>query len=165
MKKFAFLCLLLAGILSPPLTAQTAQRTVLAYAGGTETLPNNYTVCWTLGEAFVATKQSIDTKIIVTEGFQQPECGTVPTVELPDAKGTVSISPNPTGSTLNITLSAMPTASIRAFLSDAGGRTLREVQLMELNTPLDLSNLPTAWYALTLTDGKNWVRTVKIIKE
>lgn len=165
MKKSHFLLLLLAATLSMPLMAQTAQRTVLAQAGGSAILPNNYTVCWTLGEAFVATRQGPDAQIMVTEGFQQPERGTVPTVELPDAKGTVSLSPNPTGGTLNITLSAMPVTSIRAFLSDANGRTLREIQLTELNTPLDLSDLPSAWYALTLSNGKNWMRTVKIIKE
>lgn len=164
MKKFTFLCLLLAATIPPSLMAQTAERIVLANAGGSAVV-SGYTVCWTLGEAFVATKQSPDAQIIVTEGFQQPERGTVPTVELPDAKGTVSLSPNPTGGTLNIILSDIPASPIRAFLTDAGGRILRELQLTELNTPLDLSNLPTAWYALTLSDGKNWARTVKVIKE
>lgn len=145
MQKHRSIPLLFAAIASTALSAQTAQRTVLANAGTTATLPNNYTVSWTLGEAFVATRTATAAKLIVTEGFQQPESGTVPTIELPDAIGQVTISPNPTGNALTIALLQMPAVALRARLIDASGHTLREADLHDLTTVLHLTGLPAAW--------------------
>lgn len=148
-----------------PLFAQTVERDVLANAGGTATLPNNFTVSWTLGEAFVATRQNTPDTILVTEGFQQPETGIIPTLELPDAVGQITIAPNPAGDALYISLSAIPTVALRASLLDLNGRALREAALNDLHTTLDLHGLPASTYVLSLTDGKNWTRALQVVKQ
>jgi len=164
MKYYSFSLLLWHFLAS--LSAQTVERDVLANAGGTDPLPGGYTVSWTLGEAFVATRTSADLQIIVTEGFQQPDSlGIIPTIDLPDAIGQITISPNPAGNALSIMFSELPSALLRARLIDAGGRTLREATLTDLTTVLDLTGLPAAWYVLSLSDGKGWVRAVQVVKQ
>jgi len=148
------------------LAAQTTERDVLANAGNTVTLSSGHTVSWTLGETFVATRSSPNLQIIVTEGFQQPTNGTVSTAfDLPDAIGNVIVSPNPTSNTLNITFSKMPLAPIHARLADASGQTVWQLRLSEVTTVLDLTGLPASWYILSLTDGKQWIRGIKVVKQ
>ncbi len=167
LKTIACLALLLA-LCAASLSAQTKERDVLANAGGTATISsagNNYTVSWTLGETFVATRQSTSPALIITEGFQQPDSGIVPTIELPNALGQVTIAPNPAGDALHISLSALPTAPLRAALLDLSGRTLREAALTDVRTTLDLRGLPAAGYVLSITDGKGWVKAVQVVKQ
>lgn len=148
------------------LAAQIKERDVLANAGSTATLSSGHTVSWTLGETFVATRSSPNLQIIVTEGFQQPTDGTVSSaIDLPDAIGKVIVSPNPTSNTLNITFSKIPLAPIHARLADASGRTVRQLRLSELTTVLDLTGLPASWYILSLTDGKQCIRGIKVVKQ
>ncbi len=150
------------------LPAQTAERTVLANAGGGASIAGGRHISWTLGEDFVATRASANAPVVyVTEGFQQPNSGTVPTVDLPDAIGQVTVSPNPAGDALSITFQEAPPAGLRlrAHLADAGGRILREVEIADPATTLDLRGLPPAWYALVLTDGNTWVRSVGVVKQ
>jgi hypothetical protein len=148
------------------LNAQVTEREVLANAGNTATLSSGYTVSWTLGETFVSTRTSLMDSLIVTEGFHQPEDGIIsPTLDLPDAGGKITVSPNPTNGVLDITLSALPATPVNATLSDLGGGTLRKIIITDLVTSLDLQGLPAAVYMLSLTDGKQWVRSVKVVKQ
>lgn len=151
------------------LSAQTVERDVLANAGGTAII-SGYTVCWTLGEAFVATRYAPDCMVILTEGFQQGEaadnfvCPTV-AVEGPTGGSRIHLFPNPTQGTLTIDLGQLPTAPLHAMLTDAAGRTLRTIMLSEATTTLDLQGLPTAVYVLSLNDKKGWVRAVQVVKQ
>lgn len=154
----------LALLLCSALSAQTTERDVLANAGGTADIPG-YTITWTLGETFVATRENADATIILTEGFQQPESGMVPTFDLPGDDQTVTVAPNPAGNSLTISLSKMPAVPLRATLTDAAGRSVREETVTGQTTTLDLQGLPAAWYFLSLSDGKTWSRTVKVVKQ
>jgi len=148
------------------LNAQITEREVLANAGNTVTLSSGHTVSWTLGEAFVATRTSLMDSLIVTEGFHQPEDGILtPTLDLPDAGGKITVSPNPTNGVLDITLSALPAAPLNVTLSDLSGRTLQKIIITDLATSLDLQGLPAAVYILSLTNGKQWMRSVKVVKQ
>lgn len=159
------ICLFLLPFVGNALFAQSAERSVLANAGNSALITGGYSVAWTLGESFVATRADTDLQIVVTEGFHQPEQGTVPTIDLPNQPGQITIAPNPAGNTLNITFPVLPATPLHALLTDAAGRTLRETDLLDLSTALDLAGLSPAWYALILSDGKNWIRSVKIIKQ
>lgn len=160
-----FLTFLLCTALGNSLLAQTIERQVLANAGGTATLPDNYTISWTLGESFVAVRAAaIQPVLYFTEGFQQPESSTVPTIELPDDDGQIVVSPNPAGNTLLIALPQRPARTLYARLCDANGHMLRTADLTDLATALDLTGLPAAWYILSITDGKQWLRTVQVVK-
>jgi len=165
---FPLVCVLaLAACPCRYLAAQTAERTVLANAGAAASIAGGHHISWTLGETFVATRTDAGAPpvLVVTEGFQQPNSGTVPTVDLPDAAGQVTVSPNPAGDALNIALSELPAASLRITLFDLNGRILREDALTGLTTTLDLRGLPAALYILTLTDGKGWARAVQVVKQ
>jgi len=160
-------CLFLLSISGNAIFSQTVERDVLANAGGTAVItPDNYTVAWTLGETFVATRTSPIVSLIVTEGFHQPEGSPgSPSVELPDAGGKVTISPNPTNGMLDITLSTLPITPLHVTLSDLSGRILREIRVTDLASTLDLQGLPAAIYVLSVTDGTQWVRSMKVVKQ
>ncbi len=161
-------CLLLLSVSGNAIFSQTVERDVLANAGGTALITDSMTVTWTLGETFVATRNSGQPQIIVTEGFHQPEDTipiTIPTIELPDTGGKVTISPNPTNGMLDITLSTLPNAPLHVTLSDLSGRILREIRITDLTSTLDLQGLPAAIYILSLSDGKQWVRSMKVVKQ
>ena len=152
------------------LGAQSAERDVLANAGGTAAIPG-YTVAWTLGEAFVQTHYAPECVVVLTEGFQQSAsapgflCPTVG-VESPADGSLITVYPNPAESTVTIDLGRLPAATpLRAVLTDVAGRTLRTIALTEQTATLDLSGLPAALYILSLTDGKGWARAVQIVKQ
>lgn len=161
------LALLLCGALS----AQTAERNVLANAGGTDSI-SGYIISWTLGETFVDTRYAHNCVVILTEGFQQSEAPAnfqcppeYVAVDGPAEGSRIHVFPNPTQSTLTIDLGQQPAAPLRATLTDAAGRTLRTLTLTEATTVLDLHELPAAWYFLAFSDGKNWAATVKVVKQ
>jgi hypothetical protein len=157
--------LALALLLYSTLSAQSTERTVLANAGGSTAIPSGHTVTWTLGESFVATRASATSPVLlVTEGFQQPTSGTVPTLDLPDAAGQVTVSPNPADDALRIALSEPPAMPLLITLLDLNGRILREEALSDLATTLDLRGLPAALYILRLTDSKGWLRAIQVVK-
>ena len=66
---------------------------------------------------------------------------------------------------LGITLSALPLSPRHVTLLDLTGRQLRESTLTDLYTELDLQGLPGALYILSLTDGKQWVRSIRVVKQ
>jgi len=161
------LALLTCGVLG----AQSAEREVLANAGGTASI-TGYTVAWTLGEAFVQTHYDTGCVVVLTEGFQQSApapgflCPTVVGVEGPTDGGLITVFPNPAESTVTIDLGRPPAAApLRAVLTDVAGRTLRTVALTEQTATLDLSGLPAALYILSLTDGNGWARAVQVVKQ
>lgn len=162
-------CLLLLSVSGNAIFSQTVERDVLANAGGTALITtDSMTVTWTLGETFVATRNSGQPQIIVTEGFHQPEDTIpiiIPTIELPDTGGKITISPNPTNGMLDITLSTLPGAPLEVMLSDLSGRILRQIRITDLTSTLDLQGLPAAIYILSLSDGKQWVRSMKVVKQ
>jgi len=160
------IALLTCGVLG----AQSAERDVLANAGGTAIIPG-YTITWTLGEAFVQTRYATDCVVVLTEGFQQSApapgflCPTVG-VEGPADGSLITVFPNPAESTVPIDLGRMPVATpLQAVLTDVAGRTLRTIALTEQTATLDLSGLPAALYILSLTDGKGWARAVQVVKQ
>ena len=166
MQKTIFCLVLFFRLYATDLSAQSTERDVLANAGGTAVIPG-YIVTWTLGEAFVATRENAMAQIIITEGFQQPDSiATVPTIELPGEGGpTVTVSPNPAGNSLSIMLSENPANPVHLQLTDANGRNLREETLSSQATSLDLRGLPAALYFLSLSDGKDWAKTLKVVKQ
>lgn len=151
-------------LLCAVLNAQTVQRQVLANAGSSATIPG-YTVSWTLGEDFVDTRQSAAPVVYLTEGFQQPEPGTSPTLDLPEAGTQITVSPNPAHNALNVSVSEPPASPLHMVLLDLQGRILQEAALSDTVATLDLSALPDAVYILSLTDGKGWKRAVQVVKQ
>ncbi len=166
MLKTLFSAFALALLACGALSAQTAQREVLANAGGAAAIPG-YTISWTLGEDFVATRQSAAAPVVyLTEGFQQPESGAIsPTLDLPDSGGQITVSPNPAGNSLRVALSEPAAVPLRMMLLDLHGRILRDEALAGAAATLYLSGLPAALYILSLTDGKGWTRAVQVVKQ
>ena len=88
----------------------------------------------------------------------------VSTIELPEALGKVTVSPNPVFDALQISFSKLTTSPVRAVLTDLNGRTLHSTEIHNQETVLDMNGLPAAVYILSLTDGKRWTKSVKVVK-
>lgn len=143
------------------LRAQNIERHVLATAGGFGE-QNGVSVSWTLGEAATATLA--DGTIVLTQGFQQPGNDTTTTaVGQSIGNFIVKIYPNPAGDALTLELPLE--MQLQASLSDAAGRTLAAQVVSGTTASFDVSQLPAAAYFLRLSDGKSWVKTVKILKD
>lgn len=145
------------------ISAQTIERQVIANAGGYGE-NNGILVSWTLGE--VATATLIDDTIILTQGFQQPsDTVIVNVVELSYDDIIVKIYPNPIQNDLIVEVFEFPPVPLFISISDPAGKTLIEQKLTGLTTSLDVSNLPSALYFIQLSDGKSWMKAVKIVKK
>ncbi len=145
--------------------AQRIERDVLANSSGQASI-GSININWTLGEAFVATR--MQTTLILTEGFHQKEdVSTIsPTIELTGDRSTiVTISPNPSEGLLYITLDKTPDLLLQATVSDLLGRTLHRIRLSAKQTIIDIHNLPSGIYVVSILDGKNPPRGATIVKK
>ena len=152
MRKILFVAALLftAGAAS----AQTA----VATAGG-EAGTMNYTV----GQPFVETAQSDAGSL--APGVQQAYTITTVDVGVGDVAANIELSayPNPVADRLTLSVADTDRA-LRYTLTDNNGRALATSEIADAITEIDMANLVPAVYFLRVDDGKNMVRTFKIIK-
>ncbi|MCT4580168.1 MAG: T9SS type A sorting domain-containing protein [Flavobacteriales bacterium] len=114
---------------------------------------------WTIGETVVSTED--DGNNIITQGFHQPQV-TVSTVE-EQLTTTFSIFPTPVTNILTIKASkANPNTT--AFISDLNGKSVRSFLLTELTTQLNIEELSSGIYLLTIKEDDT-MNTYKIIKK
>ncbi len=77
----------------------------------------------------------------------------------------LSIFPNPTSENLNLHLNDFKNESLTYMLFDKYGKQITSVQICSQNTEINMSDLPTADYLLTiLDDNMRIVQSFKIIK-
>lgn len=164
MKFVYFITVSILFIVETTSSAQSLERQVLAASGG-YSVNNDFSISWTLGE--VATETLTDYKLYLTQGFQQPDSsGVVPVIELPYGNILVRVFPNPVNDVLNVEVSALlRPGSIKIGLTDLNGRLITEQKLDGLTSTIEMRQLPASTYFLYLTDGKTWVKSVKILKQ
>ena len=145
------------------LNAQSIERDVIASAGGYFE-NDEISISWTLGEVITETVSTSDNRIILTQGFQQPDNVAklkAPTdeVKLPDMTSiSMSLFPNPTTDNVYLTIKSEEIERVTLDLVDMNGRILYSEQLDLTNNrisnyTLDISRLPAATYMVLLTDN------------
>ena len=167
--KIALLLILIfiLSILSKSGYGQIIERQLISTTGNLSNSAN-LQVSATSGEIVVSTQSS--GTIVLTQGFQQPSLEDfVGTINIDDIKSDISISPNPTISTINIIIKSPNQVDLKLEILDLSGTRVLPVQTLsfagETKKTLDFSQLPSNTYLLLFRDkNSNAVKVFKIIK-
>ena len=158
MKKLVFTIFMMT------LACAVMAQTDIVPAGGTAT-GGAGTVTYTVGQIAVQSADNGDKSVL--EGVQQPyEIQTVGINDYPGITLDAVVYPNPTMNVLNLRISnyEIPSEGLTAQLYDANGRLLQTVTVSDLETRFDLGTYATATYQLRVLDGKQLLKTFKIVK-
>lgn len=119
----------------------------------------NGIIDFTIGEVVIATAG--DANHDITQGFHQTNWNFVGLEDF--ALGIeASIFPNPTQNILNIKVKEYQ--DLNYCLNDSQGKIIREGQLAESETAINVSELPVGSYSLTLLNKNEQIKTFKLIK-
>lgn len=168
MKKLYSLLLSLSifGAVSAQITQLTPQ--VFASAGKYATSPT-LNLSYTIGEPIIAT--FVDVKLILTQGFQQPEDDfTISVPEFAEQYGVINVFPNPFTETLNISVDTDKQHDLYIYMYDMTGRQVKS-QFLANHFPgkkqysITTTNLAQGMYTLTIVSEKgDFMKTLKITK-
>ena len=160
-----FLSLLLIG---PALTCMQAQQIHASVnASGGNATGSGGSVSYSVGQVFYTTASG--TNASVSEGVQQPYEISVFT-GLKDNTAIdllYTVYPNPTSGKLTLKLDATTLPDIKSIiyqLYDVNGKLIRNDQLKEKETSIEMSDLNTSSYYLRIKKSKKVIKTFKIIK-
>ena len=166
MKKMTFqiLCacasfLMTAGIAN----GQSIERDVIAAAGDYFVTPT-FSLSWTLGEPVTETVRN--DYMILTQGFQQGEKVTLTTVKDPLAGlFDIKVFPNPTADVLNIAIHSDKNEIITVQLYNLNGEKVLSEKTQEKNIRLNLADLSSASYLLSLRKLNGELITTYVINK
>lgn len=154
-KFFSTISLILLAVMS--LSAQSA----LVGTGG-EANGIGGSVSYSVGQIAVQSNSEGNTSI--SEGVQQPyEIDVVGVDNYPDITLNAVVYPNPTLGNVQLTMyNVQLEGEVRVF--DANGKFLLSKQIEGETTPLDLSPYATGTYYIKVCNGKNVMKTFKVVK-
>ena len=155
MKKIILFLLL---ICLPKIMAQQA----IVTAGGNVT-GSNGKVSYSIGQ--VAYSNSIGSNGSINQGVQQPfEIFILGTDDFPEISLTMSVFPNPTTSSVNLSIQNYNSESMTYQLFDINSRSIQSQKITQTETQISLENLESAIYLLQISDSSKLLKTFKIIK-
>lgn len=154
MKRRLILLMAFVALIGAKADAQTAVATAGGEAG---------TVSYTVGQTFVDV--AVSDKGSLTPGVQQAYVITTVEVGMPEQAAAVELSayPNPVADRLTLTTDAAD-ANLRYTLTDATGRTITADEITDAQIAIDMAYQPAGIYFLRVDNGKNMVKTFKIVK-
>ena len=132
--------------------------------GGTAT-GSGGSATYTIGQPAIQRIQNGNTYII--EGVQQPyEIQTVGVDNHPGITLEAIVYPNPTRNVVHLRIRnyEIPAEGLKAQLYDNNGRLLRIIDVTDLETEIDMNAYPSATSQLRVLDGKNLLKTFKVVK-
>lgn len=124
----------------------------------------NIAVSWTIGEAFIESYSK--SSVILTQGFHQPiliESDSNPGGILIDKNITISIFPNPTFNSINISIINFEKYS-KALLYDGLGKIITETTIAQQLTEINMKPFSEGIYYLKVLDNQNQIQSFKIEK-
>lgn len=153
-----FICFLFLFIFIPKMTAQ---KDIVA-SGGNATSPSGK-VSYSIGQ--VAYTVSTGTGGTLNQGVQQPfKIETLGNDDFPNITLLMTIYPNPTTSMLNLKINNFNFINLEYILTDMAGKQLQSQKITEIESQIQLENLPQSIYFLNISDNKKQLKTFKIIK-
>ncbi|MEI6507621.1 MAG: T9SS type A sorting domain-containing protein [Bacteroidota bacterium] len=157
-KKILSYCCCVLGLGATTLYAQVGINASGGNAGGT-----GGTASFSVGQIFYTTTTSSSNRI--DAGVQQPwEIYTDVNEKAPPISLTASVFPNPMvdNFTLKVELGKLKNPSFELYNSQGSILLSKHVDVEE--TPIDLGGLASSYYILRVYDGKQSLKTFKIIK-
>ena len=127
---------------------QSIERTVIATGGDYFQSPT-HSLSWTIGEPITETFSN--TYMTLTQGFQQSDKITLTSVKDPlAAQYDIKVFPNPTADVLNITINNDRDEIVIVQIYNMGGARVLSEKILDKNIRLNLSELMSANYLLSL---------------
>ena len=143
-----------------------AQETITTTGG--EATGNAGSVSFTIGQ--IAVQTAANGNASIAEGVQQPyEIQTVGVDNYPQLTLDAKVYPNPTADRLILSFcsSVVEThgrASLQAALFNNNGQHIRTLNVTGVQTDIDMTDLSSGTYYLRVTDGKQTLKTFKVVK-
>ncbi|MBR5643742.1 MAG: T9SS type A sorting domain-containing protein [Salinivirgaceae bacterium] len=151
MKRRLILLMAFVALIGAKANAQTAVATAGGEAG---------TVSYTVGQTFVDV--AVSDKGSVTPGVQQAyEITIIDGVDDRQVTLEAAVYPNPVTDRLVL---RVDDTDLRYSLTDANGRAIAADNIIDVQTSIEMSNLAQGVYFLRVDNGKNMVKTFKIVK-
>ena len=140
---------------------QSLEQQVIGTTGNFSSNANGTTLSATSGEVVTTTESS--NSAILTQGFQQPVLFTTAIHQIEENRLNIGIFPNPTAQQISIKKEHQEL--LYAELVDVLGRVLSKHDLEQRTTQIDLQELPSSTYFLTIkTEKGQSIQTFKIQK-
>lgn len=155
-----FIILMITSVLS---FSMFGQSTVVP-AGGTAS-GSGGSVTYTVGQ--IANQKVDGNGLYIIEGVQQPyEIQVVGVDNYPGINLSAKVYPNPTIDKVVLSISnfEIPSSGLFLQLFDINGKQLKMMVIKEEQTEIDLSDFAAATYQLRVVNGKNVIKTFKVIK-
>ncbi len=151
MKRRLILLMAFVALIGAKANAQTAVATAGGEAG---------TVSYTVGQTFVDV--AVSDKGSVTPGVQQAyEITIIDGVDDRQVTLEAAVYPNPVTDRLVL---RVDDTDLRYSLTDVNGRAIAADNIIDVQTSIEMSNLAQGVYFLRVDNGKNMVKTFKIVK-
>ena len=158
MRIFLTFCCLMLAFLG---RSQSLELHVIGSAGNFSTSSSGASLSATIGEIAITTESS--SSAILTQGFQQSMIMVTPITEI--EKNLLGIQVFPTPTTQLITVKKEQQEILFAELIDVQGKVLSTYKLTKETTEIDLKDLPSSTYFLTVkATDKQAIQTFKIQK-
>lgn len=155
-----FIILMITSVLSFSLFGQST----VVPAGGTAS-GSGGSVTYTIGQ--IANQKVDGNGLYIIEGVQQPyEIQVVGVDNYPGINLSAKVYPNPTTDKVVLSISnfEIPSSGLFLQLFDINGKQLKMMVIKEEQTEIDLSDFAAATYQLRVINGKNVIKTFKVIK-
>jgi len=125
-------------------------------------------VSYTVGQVVTQTATNSNGSISVAEGVQQPyEIQAVGVNPYPQITLSAVVYPNPTENMAQLMLNGfeIPVGGLQAHLFDSKGKLLQLIQVTEDLTTFQIGQYATGTYYLELRDGKQSLKTFKVVRK
>lgn len=128
----------------------------------------NGSVSYTVGQVVTQTAANSNGSISVAEGVQQPyEIQTVGVNPYPQITLSAVVFPNPTENMAQLMLNGfdIPDGGLQAHLFDSKGKLLQLIPVTEDLTSFQIGQYATGTYYLELRNGKQPLKTFKVVRK
>lgn len=135
--------------------------------GGTAS-GNEGSVTYTVGQIAVQTSANSSGSVSIAEGVQQPyEIQTVGVDNYPQIVLNAVVYPNPTENLAQLKLNGfeIPSSGLGATLYDGNGKLLQSLTVTGKLTDFQIGRYATGTYYLELRDGRQLLKTFKVIRK
>lgn len=146
--------------------ASFAQSAIVPVGGDAQS--NNGSVSFTVGQIAVQTSADNNGSISIAEGVQQPyEIQTVGVDNHPQIVLNAVVYPNPTENLAQLKLNGfeIPSSGLGATLYDGNGKLLQSLTVTGELTDFQIGRYATGTYYLELRDGRQLLKTFKVIRK
>lgn len=131
-------------------------------SGGGTLLNGSGSISYTIGESVAQTLTNGN--VILTQGFHQPMLSVAVVHALSGLGYSVSTFPNPTSDFVRLKIDKLSVVGLKYLLFDMKGKLLAQKHIESNEISVPFHHLTTGIYLLKVLDGKQEVKTFRIIK-